>query len=201
MVAVARHLMAKKVRIVIASLAIDAQPYNDKVMNLWAQTYGYVEGRDYVILPYKAGGETAMAAIGRDIAATYPADSRGRPLAGQAIWANVKTIKDFAVVVDISGGESQRWALGHIEGPHKVPVIAAITAVILAVTQPYYSSQQLKGIISGLNGAAEYEILAKVPGMAASGMDAQSLGHAWIVVLVIAGNMAYFAGKKKPVSE
>lgn len=198
-IAMVRHLMSKKVRIAICSLAVDAQPYNDKVFNLWAKDYNYVEGTDYVILPYKAGGETAMAAIGRDIVATYPVDSRNRPMASQPVWKGVTKIEDFAAVIDISGGESQRWAIGHIEGPHKVPCVAAITAVILAVTQPYFSSGQFKGLLSGLNGAAEYEVLAKVPGLAASGMDAQSLGHAWIVILVIMGNIAYFAGKgKKP---
>jgi len=196
-VAMVRHLMAKKVKIAICSLAVDTQPYNDKVFAAWAPVYNYKEGTDYVILPYKAGGETAMAAIARDIVATYPVDSRNRPMADQPIWKNVKAIEDFACVIDISGGESQRWALGHIEAGHKVPVIAAITAVILAVTQPYFSSGQLKGILSGLNGAAEYEVLAKVPGIAASGMDAQSLGHAWVVILVVLGNIAYFSGKSK----
>ena len=193
----ARHLMSKNIKIVICSLAVEAPRYNTKLFERWAAEYKYESGRDYVILPYKAGGETAMAAIGRDIVSLYTTDDNNKPLAGMPLWSRIKSVKDFACVIDISGGESQRWMLGHIQAPHKVPSIAAITAVILAVTQPYFSSGQLVGMLSGLNGAAEYELQSKTPGPAAAGMDAQSLGHMWIVVLVLIGNIAYIASRSQ----
>lgn len=197
MVAVVRHLMAKGHKIVICSLAVDTPPYNDAVFAEHAKTYNYTAGKDYLVLPYKAGGETAVASMARDVKSLYTTDAANKPLPGQPLWDDIKDIKSFALVIDIGGGESQRWVLGHIEGPHKVPSIAAITAVILAVTQPYFSSGQFKGLISGLSGAAEYELLAKVPGAAAAGMDAQSLGHAWIILLVILGNIAYLSQKSE----
>ncbi len=193
----ARHLMSRNVKIVICSLAVEAPRYNDKLFDQWAAMYKYEPGKDYIILPYKAGGETAMAAIGRDIKSLYTTDDDNKPLSGMPLWGRINSVKDFSCVIDISGGESQRWMLGHIQAPHKVPCIAAITAVILAVTQPYFSSGQLVGILSGLNGAAEYELQSKTPGPAASGMDAQSLGHMWIVVLVIVGNIAYIVSRSQ----
>jgi hypothetical protein len=194
-VAMVRHAMAKGLKIIICALSVEAPPYNDRVFDTYAAGHKYEYGKDYLILPYKAGSETAMAAIARDIKSLFQNDARNRPLSQFPLWSQVKDIKSFGVVIDIGGGESQRWMLGHIEGPHKVPGIAAITAVILAVTQPYFSAGQLKGILSGLNGAAEYETLAKVPGVAMSGMDAQSLGHMWVVILVLLGNIAYFLQK------
>jgi len=193
----ARHLMDKKVKIVICSLAVESPAYNTKLFERWAAEYKYENGKDYVILPYKAGGETAMAAIGRDIKSLYSTDDRNVPLSQLPLWSRINSVKDFACVIDISGGESQRWMLGHIQAPHKVPCIAAITAVILAVTQPYFSSGQLVGILSGLNGAAEYELQSKTPGPAAAGMDAQSLGHMWVVLLVVIGNIAYIASRSQ----
>jgi len=53
------------------------------------------------------------------------------------------------------------------------------------------------GLVSGLNGAAEYEYLARIPGKASAGMDSQSLGQGWIILLVILGNISHFTSKKK----
>lgn len=50
---------------------------------------------------------------------------------------------------------------------------------------------QIKGLIPGLPGGAQYEILLQRPGRAVKLMDAQSMGHLWIIVLVILGNIAY----------
>jgi hypothetical protein len=117
-----------------------------------------------------------------------------------ALWDSITDIGDVDLMADCGGGESQLWAIAHIEAKHGTPTICLITAVILAVRQPFYTSGQFKGIVSGLNGAAEYEVLARVPGKGASGMDAQSMGHLWVIFTILAGNVAYFAslGKKSP---
>ncbi|MGC9317013.1 MAG: hypothetical protein ACP5KN_03125 [Armatimonadota bacterium] len=61
---------------------------------------------------------------------------------------------------------------------------------------PYLQSHQLVGLINGLKGAAEYELLLGLEGEDAPGMlgmSAQSIAHLLIIVLVIVGNIAYFA--------
>jgi hypothetical protein len=199
-VAMIRHMMAKKLCIVITSLATEAPTYNESILGRWAPEYKYEYGKDYLILPYKAGGETAMAAIGRDIKSLFQTDNRQKPLTGVPLWDRIKDIKSFALAIDITGGEGQRWLAGHIEAPYKVPCISAITRTGLAITMPFFSSGQFKGILAGLNGAAEYEVLAKVPGVAAAGMDAQSLGHLWVVLLVILGNVASVLSKRSGAS-
>jgi hypothetical protein len=58
---------------------------------------------------------------------------------------------------------------------------------------PYLSAGQILGLIGGMKGAAEYERLMDLFGDARRGMDAQSLVHVVIVVLVILGNLALFS--------
>lgn len=58
-------------------------------------------------------------------------------------------------------------------------------------------SGQIKGLLAGLPGAAEYEILLNKPGKAVKLMDAQSMGHAWIMLLVILGNIGYYLKAKE----
>jgi len=55
---------------------------------------------------------------------------------------------------------------------------------------------QIKGMLCGLPGAAQYEILLDRPGQAVKLMDAQSLGHLWIIVLVILGNIGFYITRK-----
>jgi hypothetical protein len=61
---------------------------------------------------------------------------------------------------------------------------------------PYLSSRQLLGLIGGMKGAAEYEKRMGIFGDARRGMDAQSLVHVIIALLVILGNIALLATRK-----
>jgi hypothetical protein len=64
---------------------------------------------------------------------------------------------------------------------------------------PYLSSKQLVGLIGGMKGAAEYEKRFDITGDARRGMDAQSLVHVIVALLVILGNVALFAaGRGRP---
>jgi hypothetical protein len=40
-------------------------------------------------------------------------------------------------------------------------------------------------------GAAEYETLVDAPGLATRGMDAQSLAHVFIALMIVLGNLAF----------
>lgn len=188
-IAVIKHMISLGHKIVFVPLAAVSPAYTARYAELCAGE-GLVAGVDYLDLPFLAGGETVYAAIGSNFQSLYE-NEPASPLLG-----SIADVTDFAMVIDCGAGESQRWAIAHIEEPKGVPIVALITAVILAVTQPYFSSGQVQGLVSGLNGAAEYEFLAKVPGKAAAGMDAQSLGHLLIILFVILGNVGYFAGRR-----
>ena len=75
---------------------------------------------------------------------------------------------------------------------------------------PYVESGQIRGILAGMPGAAEYEqmgfkylsnlrdseILNEntpiVPGKATSRMSAQSVAHLLMVIFIILGNISYY---------
>jgi len=194
-IALIKHWIKKDFKIIMWPSAAEAPRFIDGYAEILDKA-GYVEGVDYLVLPYLAGNETVFGSMASDLKGTFnminPGDS--------ALWDSITDASDIDLLADCGGGESQLWAIAHIEAKHGTPTICLITAVILAVRQPYYTSGQFQGIISGLNGAAEYEVLARVPGEGASGMDAQSMGHLWVVFTILMGNIAYFAtkGKKSP---
>lgn len=51
----------------------------------------------------------------------------------------------------------------------------------------------MSGLLGGLKGAAEYEKLINEPATATRGMVAQTGAHLLIVILIVLGNIAYFA--------
>ena len=54
------------------------------------------------------------------------------------------------------------------------------------------STGQLKGMLAGLAGAANYEKLMGYSGPASEKMPSQSWAHLLIVILIIIGNITYF---------
>lgn len=190
-----KHCVKKGHKLILWPSAAESPRFIDGYAELLTRS-GYVEGDDFLVLPFLAGGETVFGSIASDFKSTFnmikPGDS--------SLWDSINGVEDVDFLADCGGGESQLWAIAHIEAKHGTPTICLITAVILAVRQPYYTSGQFQGIISGLNGAAEYEVLARVPGQGAAGMDAQSMGHVWVVFTIVLGNIAYFAtrGKRSP---
>jgi hypothetical protein len=194
-IALIKHWIKKDFKIIMWPSAAESPRFIDGYAAL-LKANGYVEGTDFLVLPYLAGGETVFGSMAADFKSTFNMIAPGQ----SALWDSITDIGDVDLMADCGGGESQLWAIAHIEAKHGTPTICLITAVILAVRQPFYTSGQFKGIVSGLNGAAEYEVLARVPGKGASGMDAQSMGHLWVIFTILAGNVAYFAslGKKSP---
>ncbi|MFW6157074.1 MAG: hypothetical protein ACOC7J_07125, partial [Armatimonadota bacterium] len=99
-------------------------------------------------------------------------------------------------VIDFAAGNIPFTWIAYAGERYKQDIATGITAVMAPDLYPYLQSGQLVGLINGLKGAAEYELLmeldpAVAPGML--GMSAQSIAHLLIIVLVIAGNIAYFA--------
>jgi hypothetical protein len=55
---------------------------------------------------------------------------------------------------------------------------------------PYLDSGQLVGMLTGMRGAAEYEQLLGYQDVGSWAMAGQSFAHAFILVLIVLGNVA-----------
>jgi hypothetical protein len=85
---------------------------------------------------------------------------------------------------------------GHVEVADRV-IIGGLTAVYTADIQPFYQSGQMKGILGGLKGAAEYETRIGRPGDGMAGMRSQKVAHYMIIAFIVLGNVAYLYNKKR----
>jgi hypothetical protein len=197
--ALVNHLVEKGCKIFVMGY-FDAGPslFEAAVSStaLGKKTYGV----DWVNLGYRAGGENGISAFAGDVIKTFPKDFRGNDTTKLEIMKDVKTAKDFALIITVSSGTpgTAEW-VRQVRDPMGVPLASMVVAVNVPGLAPYVQSKQVLGLVAGLRGAAEYEQLRKSPGLGSAGMDAQSISHLLVLILVVLGNVGYLvSGRSKP---
>lgn len=188
----ARQLMARDVKIIAVELWPGGPPLADQVLRLAGREHGKREGIDYVNLGYKTAGELVMSQMGSSIPRTFPVDRRGIPVEQIPVMHGIENFNQISLLVSISAGYpgTKEWVQQVVSRYH-VPMVAGVTAVSAPEYYPYLQTGQLQGLLGGMAGAAEYEALAKQRGLATKGMDAQSLAHLFIALLILLGNLVH----------
>ena len=196
--AVLRHCFRKKVPVIMTTMIpAGAGLARDAVETVAREFPGSSYGKDYVYMGYKPGGGLVILGIGEDFYGTYPADGFGTPTSKLEIIKNVKNYADIAMMVDFTGSAIYETWIMFAYQKYGCKVGAGVTAVMASDAYPFLSTGQLVGLLGGLSGAAEYEKLIDAPGDATVGMDAQSMVHILIIVLIVLGNIAYFATRRQ----
>ena len=194
--AVVQHLMARQAKIAWVSLNVEGIMYAERTMSDLGGSFGYAYGEDYVVLPFVPGMQTAVASIVSDFLKVFPEDAYGKGLSGLGAVDGVASIQDFDLLVDFNTGDTTIYYLQQLQGTG-VKVISGASGVTVPYLLPYTASGQLSGMLGGLRGAAEYEMLSGKKSTAVAGMDAQSLSHGIILAFVIAGNAGHIKSRKK----
>ncbi|HYQ89829.1 MAG TPA: hypothetical protein VEU09_09425 [Candidatus Binatia bacterium] len=189
--AAARQLMARNIKIIAVELYPGGPPLADRVFRIAGAEYHKQERIDYVNLGYKSGNEAVMSQMGSSIPVTFPADRSGVPVTRIPVMKGIENFGQIALLVSISAGYpgTKEWVQQVVSRYH-VPMIAGVTAVSAPEYYPYLQAGQLQGLLGGMAGGAEYEVLVKHEGLATRGMDAQSLAHVFIAFMILLGNLA-----------
>ncbi|MDP2872191.1 MAG: hypothetical protein Q8P31_06615 [Bacillota bacterium] len=193
--AVMQHLMRKGCKIIQVSLALESVMYAVRAIEAYAPKYNYKMGVDHVIMPYKAGLDVVIASMGRDIHALYTEDYYGTLTSQLPLMQSISGIQDIALVVDFMPGNTLVDYIKQIGSVYNTPITGGVTGVCIPTMMPYVMSGQCRGLLGGMRGAAEYELLINSPGSAIGGMDAQSLSHLLIIVAIALGNIGLVAGR------
>lgn len=197
--AILDQALKKDHRIAFMALYPEGQALSDDVITRMQLLFpGKEYGTDFVNLGYKAGNEAVVVSLGLDFRGLFPTDARGTPLSDLPMLRRVTRLDEFALVYSFSAGKP--GALEHIRltaSQYGRPLIVGTTAVQTPQYYPYFNSRQLKGLIGGLRGAAEYEQLVDYPGKATAGMDAQSVAHFVIAGFILFANLIYFLEKAR----
>ena len=194
--ALMRHCVARKLPIIVTvlhpggpGLAVDI---TDKV----AAETGAVRNVDYALLGYKVGSSAVILSLGQDFRISYPRDYYNTAVEDIPLMKGIKNYDDIGLVVTISGSTFPDIWVAYAHERYGQKVAAGVTAVMAADYYPYLQTGQMVGLIGGLKGAAEYEKLINRPDDGLKGMDAQTIVHLFIVLMIILGNLAYIFAQR-----
>jgi hypothetical protein len=193
-----RQLFRRHCKVVVVVLYPGGARLVDWIVQDVARENRQVDGVDYVNLGYKAGNEAVMVLMGQSIPGAFPRDHNGRDATRLPIMQSVRNYSSCAMLVSLSVGyPGTREYVQQVRGRFHIPIIAGVTAVSAPTLYPYLQTGQLRGMLGGMSGAAEYEDLRFERGMASRGMDAQSLAHVFIALCIVFGNLAQWERKRK----
>jgi len=223
-VALLNHLFAKQIKVYIMALWPDgvfmATDALDQVLS--SNLFNIEEYTDYVNLGFKQGGEVVIRGVASDIRQLYTKDYKQVPMDDIPMMEGVNSVSDFDYVIDLSAGTpgTTEW-VQYACDPKNVPFTSGCTSIQVTDVMPYVKSGQVRGILAGMPGAAEYESMVKeelqrlqkenspginpdvtVPiGKATGRMSAQSIAHLVMVLFIILGNISYFISRRVKARE
>lgn len=129
-------------------------------------------------LGYLAGGASGVLSF-----ATNPSQTLPNALDGSQPWQtpllqDVHTLADFAAVIILTDNSDTARIWVEQAGPllGGKPMLMAISAQAEPMIRPYYESNQIKGLVTGLSGGKAYEQALQLPGLAARYWDSFSMG-------------------------
>jgi hypothetical protein len=197
------HLLDRNIKVAAVSLlpagAATAQGLLESIMTD-PPGYQAAYGQHYANLGYVPGQSAAVRLLNRDLFAALPRDYAGNPLEDLPVMEGVFAVRDFDLIIDLAADQdSLRWWIEQASTPSKVPVGAGVSASVEPLARPYYqtATKQLGGYAGGVMGAASYEALrtgSDYPSdVMGARLDAQLGGHLLLALVIIAGNVTYFA--------
>ncbi|RKY55151.1 MAG: hypothetical protein DRP93_03890 [Candidatus Neomarinimicrobiota bacterium] len=220
-ISVLRHLFSKGNKVIVMCLWPDGLFMANEALDLVArQEFGLEYGVDYVNLGYRPGNEAIIKGITKSFEANFSIDSKGVSISNIPIMNDIQTARDVDFIFSLSAGYpgAIEWVL-YAGDPLQIPVSSGNTSIQVNQLLPYVKSGQMKGIIAGMPGAAEYEtmVIRKIENNigtitdrarellpnfkerrnATKFMDAQSIAHLVIVLFIVLGNISFFVKRRK----
>lgn len=206
--AVLRHAFKRNLRVVTMGLWITGTAMSEDIVKTTAAEYAKVPGRDYCFLGWVPGNTLVIIGMGQDLAKTFPKDFYGQPTTELKVMEGLKALADFQCVFSLSAGNPglEQWvAFGQEKyGFHLTGGCTAVTAPGL---YPFLGTGQIKGLLGGAKGGAEYEKLLQEQrgidpgaGSATIMMVAISFAHFTLIALIIVGNVLDYRRRKAGIA-
>ncbi|MCX6827434.1 MAG: hypothetical protein NTV06_09280 [candidate division Zixibacteria bacterium] len=153
---------------------------------------------DYVNLGYQTGNEFVIQRMGTSFKSMFPRDVDGVPYDSIPLLKGVNNFSNIDYSFNLSAGVpgTVEWVQVAVDR-YGLKVGAGNTGVQATGMYPYLRAGQLKGLLGGLSGAAEFERATGKTGSATFYMLPQSFSHVIVIAFIIIGNAAYFLGEKK----
>ncbi len=200
LLATLRHAFSKKHKVVLLGQWALGLPFGEIGLNEVAPQFNARYGVDYVNLGYRPGYRAQMVGLGREIRDFYATDYKGTPLDQIPLMQGIHNYNDIDLLVGLEAGQAGEEWIQFAGARYGLNIIIGATGVIAPDMFHYMQARQIRGLIGGLQGAAEYETMINHLGTGVAGMVAQSWAHLLLLGFIIAGNVGYFVVRRRKQS-
>lgn len=194
--ALLRHAFRRNLRPLVMTFWLNGVGLCKELLERTAKEAGKESGRDFVFLAYKPGGSNLLLNMGESLKGAFDKDFYGKPTEAMPALQGIESLRDIPVVVGIAAGSTTEMWIAYGRDRFGFDLGAGCTAVIAPDLYPFLQSDQLFGLLGGLRGAADYEVLIGRPDTGVKGMPLQSVAHILIIVLIVAANVYMFVGRR-----
>lgn len=194
--AILNHAFSKDLKVIVACLSQFGPAMAELRITEVAQKYGKVSGKDYCFLGYRPYPALVILSMGLDFRVTFPLDYYGAPVDSMEVMQGIRNLMDVKGVIDLCAGNVADMWITYGNGRFGFPLALGVTGVMGADYYQYLQSGQLFGLIPGIKGAAEYEVLSGFETTGVRSIPYQTLSHGVILLFIIISNVGYFASKR-----
>lgn len=187
-----RYFLENDIKIVILSLQQPGISTTVAVLDSIPNIDSYEYGVDYVHFGFYTGEESLTASLVSDVWGTLGADIHGTPISEIPLMENLRTAKDFDAWVESGGGGEYLYYLKTWTISEGISGIAIQTSAnIGAMTTWWKNDKILPGFVGDQRGTVELTQLLGYPSTFVAMLDAQSVGHMFLIFLILVGNAVY----------
>ncbi len=195
--AIVNHLSKRNVKIIALSTLETGAPIARRVLDdATRNTPSYVYGTNYVNLGFLPGHEAGLSNLATSgFPATLQDVVLNQNITQIGVTANIKTLRDLQMIVVLAGTEDalKVW-MEQVQPRAGVPIVAGVSAAVEPRARAYRDTptKQLRAVMSGLVGAAQYEVLANQPGRALISVNVQTFAQYALVAIILLGNLVFW---------
>lgn len=201
--ALARHAFSRDLRVVGMALWVTGTSMAEKILFQAAQEHEQELGRDYSFLGWAPGGFLVITGVGQDLKNQFPQDFYKQDTRGLRVLDGLDSLRNFDLVVSLAAGNPglEEWVV-YGGDKYGFPLAGGCTGVMAAGLYPFLQTGQIKGLLGGIKGAAEYEALlarekGMEKGMGSAGDLSVSFAHFALILLILAGNFIHWRERRK----
>lgn len=201
--ALMRHMFMRNKKFAILAFAPQGSKFAYDSAKRIGEELGKEYGKDWAHWGYKPAGAMIpmMISFARDIPGTIETDTHGTLLSQIPMMEGVKDIHDVGLIAETTPSGTLEYWIAYIYGPYRTPLVYAPTAVMAPEGFNPLDAGQIKGMLTGMKGAAEYEHLLGRKDFATKAAGALSTSHLLIIALIIAGNIGYISSRRRRLAE
>ncbi len=212
--ALLRILMRKKVKFAVYTTADPQAPQASKDVirfindeRVAAKQKPYERWTDWVNVGYFPNGEGATNSIASNVRSAFAdkkdfsPDGALHPVMESPVLKNIQKVEDFPALIIVTGSNTSNVAIERI---NSLPILLAVTGVMGPEMNVYYTSGQVKGLVTGLKGVYDIETLMQKDYPDQVNLDNGAkyyptlhLALVVLIVTVIIGNLGMFLGRKR----